>query len=130
MSSSPPQSLVDIARRTETHLSAFLEVEETRWSGFDSDLASPVAEIRRLVASGGKRLRPAFCHWGFVGAGGDPDSTVSLDTGAALELLHAFALFHDDIMDGSLTRRGAAVTHEVFADQHRMISGSGEAASN
>jgi geranylgeranyl diphosphate synthase type I len=52
---------------------------------------------------------------------------VSLDTGAALELLHAFALFHDDIMDGSLTRRGAAVTHEVFADQHRTTGGSGEA---
>ena len=26
-----------------------------------------------MVRSGGKRLRPAFCHWGFVGAGGDPD---------------------------------------------------------
>ena len=127
MSSSPPQSLVNIARRTEAHLSGFLAVEEARWSGFDTDLASPVTEIRRLVASGGKRLRPAFSHWGFVGAGGDPDSKVSLDTGAALELLHAFALFHDDMMDGSLTRRGAAVTHEVFADQHRATGGSGEA---
>lgn len=127
MSSNPPQSLVEIARRTENHLSSFLAVEEDRWSGFDNELASPVAEIRRLVSSGGKRLRPAFCHWGFVGAGGDPESSTSLDTGAALELLHAFALFHDDIMDGSLTRRGAAVTHEVFAERHRTSGGSGEA---
>ena len=127
MSSNPPQSLVEIARRTEIHLSSFLAVEEDRWSDFDNELASPVAEIRRLVSSGGKRLRPAFCHWGFVGAGGDPESSTSLDTGAALELLHAFALFHDDIMDGSLTRRGAAVTHEVFAERHRTSGGSGEA---
>ena len=97
MSSTPPPSLVEIARRIETHLDAVLGVEESRWSSFDEDLTSPVEHIRRLVNSGGKRLRPAFSHWGFVGAGGDPDSLMSLDTGAALELLHAFALFHDDI---------------------------------
>jgi geranylgeranyl diphosphate synthase type I len=127
VSSTPPPSLVEIARRIETHLDAVLGVEESRWSSFDEDLTSPVEHIRRLVNSGGKRLRPAFSHWGFVGAGGDPDSSMSLDTGAALELLHAFALFHDDIMDGSLTRRGVAVTHEVFAEQHRLSGGSGEA---
>lgn len=105
---------------------SLLAVEEARWSSFDDDLTSPVAEIRRLVASGGKRLRPAFCQWGYVAAGGDASSNVVLDAGAALELLHAFALFHDDIMDGSLTRRGAPVTHEVFAERHRELGGSGE----
>ena len=71
----------------------------------------PIDEIRRLVASGGKRLRPAFCHWAFVGAGGDPDDRAVVDAGAALELLHAFALVHDDVMDGSASRRGAPTTH-------------------
>jgi geranylgeranyl diphosphate synthase type I len=110
----------------EQRISDVLAPEEQRWSAFDEDLVSPVAEIRRLVASGGKRLRPAFCHWGFVGAGGDPDSMVSLDAGAALELLHGFALFHDDVMDGSTSRRGAPVTHDVFADEHRRSGSSGE----
>jgi geranylgeranyl diphosphate synthase type I len=115
-----------LATRVERRIADILTPEERRWSTFDEDLASPVAEIRRLVASGGKRLRPAFCHWGFVGAGGDPDSMVSLDAGAALELLHGFALFHDDVMDGSTSRRGAPVTHEVFADEHRRSGSSGE----
>jgi geranylgeranyl diphosphate synthase type I len=110
----------------EQRISDVLAPEEQRWSAFDEDLVSPVAEIRRLVASGGKRLRPAFCHWGFVGAGGDSDSMVSLDAGAALELLHGFALFHDDVMDGSTSRRGAPVTHDVFADEHRRSGSSGE----
>jgi geranylgeranyl diphosphate synthase type I len=110
----------------EQRISDVLAPEEQRWSAFDEDLVTPVAEIRRLVASGGKRLRPAFCHWGFVGAGGDPDSMVSLDAGAALELLHGFALFHDDVMDGSTSRRGAPVTHDVFADEHRRSGSSGE----
>lgn len=122
----PPASLVALATRVEQRISDVLAPEEGRWSAFDEDLVSPVTEIRRLVASGGKRLRPAFCHWGFVGAGGDPDSTVSLDAGAALELLHGFALFHDDVMDGSTSRRGAPVTHEVFADEHRRSGSSGE----
>ena len=123
---SPPSSLIDLARRVTDRIDAILGAEETRWTSFDPDLAAPVAEVRRLVGSGGKRLRPAFCHWGFVGAGGDPSSPSPLDAGAALELLHAFALFHDDIMDGATSRRGAPVTHEVFADVHQRGNSSGE----
>lgn len=126
MASVPPPSLIDIARRVESRLDAVLRDEEDRWSAFDLDLASPVAEIRRLIGAGGKRLRPAFCQWGFVGAGGAIDDPRIVDAGAALELLHAFALFHDDVMDGASTRRGEPVTHEVFAERHREHGGSGE----
>ena len=59
-----------------------------------------------MVEAGGKRLRPAFCQWGFVGAGGDPDDERLVDAGAAFELMHAFALFHDDVMDDASSRRG------------------------
>ncbi len=126
MSQLAPPGLTSVARRIESRLDSFLALEEQRWSSFDDDLTGPVGEIRRLVLSGGKRLRPAFCHWAFVGAGGDPSSTSIDDAGAALELLHAFALFHDDIMDGSLTRRGAPVTHELYADEHRQMGSVGE----
>ncbi len=115
-----------LAARVERRIAEVLAPEQQRWSQFDDDLASPVAEIARLVASGGKRLRPAFAHWGHVAAGGDLDARISLDAGAALELLHGFALFHDDVMDGSTSRRGAPVTHEVFAAEHRDSGSSGE----
>jgi geranylgeranyl diphosphate synthase type I len=78
------------------------------------------------VVSGGKRLRPAFCHWGFVGAGGDPDDQRVVDAGAALELLHAFALFHDDVMDDASSRRGAPTTHAVYTARHDDHGWSGE----
>ena len=67
-----------------------------------------------LLLAPAKRLRPAFCHWGFVGAGGDPDDPPTIAwsmPGAAFELLHAFALFHDDVMDGSAVRRGDRTCH-------------------
>ena len=79
-----------------------------------------------MVRSGGKRLRPAFCHWGFVGAGGDPGDDRVTDAGAAFELMHAFALFHDDVMDDSASRRGAPTTHAVYAAEHGREDWAGE----
>jgi geranylgeranyl diphosphate synthase, type I len=50
-----------------------------------------------------------------------------VDAGAAFELMHAFALFHDDVMDDAASRRGAPTTHTVFADEHVREGWNGEA---
>ncbi len=124
---SVPVSLAAIAVRVETRLREFLEPEQARWTKFDAELAEPIAHIGRLVLAGGKRLRPAFCHWGFVGAGGDPADPMVTNAGAAFELMHAFALFHDDVMDDAASRRGNSTTHAVFAERHREQGWAGEA---
>ena len=121
-----PTSLLEIADRVDARLRRLVDVEQARWSALDPDLRAPMEALGGLVASGGKRLRPAFCHWGFVAAGGDPTDDRSIDAGAAFELLHAFALFHDDVMDGSATRRGTRTTHLSFADTHAAQGWSGE----
>ncbi|HEX9260265.1 MAG TPA: polyprenyl synthetase family protein [Acidimicrobiales bacterium] len=126
MSSVPP-SLLDIADRVEARLVALLDAERQRWGAVDEALAAPLDSLAALVLSGGKRLRPAFCFWGFVGAGGDMGDQRAVDAGAAFELLHAFALFHDDVMDGSATRRGERTVHLVFADRHGTGGWLGEA---
>jgi geranylgeranyl diphosphate synthase type I len=122
-----PPSLAAIAGRVEQRLREFLQPEEQRWSSFDADLAEPVREIGRLVLVGGKRLRPAFCHWGYVAAGGDPADPMVANAGAAFELMHAFALFHDDVMDDAASRRGEPTTHTVFTEHHRAHAWAGEA---
>jgi geranylgeranyl diphosphate synthase, type I len=121
-----PQSLLDVAARVDQRLEALLAVERERWAHVDADLVPPIDEIARLVLAGGKRLRPAFCYWGFVGAGGNPADELVIDAGAALELLHAFALFHDDVMDGSLTRRGEPTTNAKFEASHGANKLAGE----
>lgn len=131
MSSTPPAGLVAIAERVNARLEAFLTPELARWAAFDADLDEPMAEIGRLVLGGGKRLRPAFCHWGFIAAGGDPDRAIAnpgpvVDAGAAFELMHAFALFHDDVMDDAGARRGAETAHRRFAARHREGGWAGE----
>ncbi|MET0326447.1 MAG: polyprenyl synthetase family protein [Ilumatobacteraceae bacterium] len=126
MSPSAPPTLAPIAARIDSCLDELLLGERDRWCGLDADLVAPFEEIRRMVGSGGKRLRPAFCHWGFVGAGGDPDDERVVRAGAAFELMHAFALFHDDVMDDSASRRGAPTTHAVYADEHGRETWAGE----
>jgi geranylgeranyl diphosphate synthase, type I len=122
----PPPSLAAIAVGIEARLRTLLDHEIARWTAFDEDLRMPMEHIARLVLSGGKRLRPSFCHWGFVGAGGTPDDQRITDAGAALELMHAFALFHDDVMDDAISRRGTPTTHTVFADMHAGAGWAGE----
>lgn len=121
-----PASLRRIADRVAARLDEVLTPELERWAELDADLREPMAEISRLVLSGGKRLRPAFCHWGYVAAGGDPDDQIVADAGAAFELMHAFALFHDDVMDDAASRRGEPTSHVVFAEQHRRAGWAGE----
>ena len=121
-----PASLADIAGKVEARILSLLDCELERWSSVDPDLAEPFVALRDLVLAGGKRLRPAFCQWAFVGAGGDPDDPVVTDAGAALELLHTFALIHDDIMDGSATRRGTDTIHVAFEARHALDGWRGE----
>jgi geranylgeranyl diphosphate synthase, type I len=122
----PPASLATIASRVDARLDEVLENELRRWAALDQDLAGPFDEIRRMVRAGGKRLRPAFCHWAFVGAGGDAGDRRVVDAGAALELMHAFALFHDDVIDDAASRRGAPTTHARYAGEHDREAWAGE----
>ncbi|SDG51315.1 geranylgeranyl diphosphate synthase, type I [Lentzea fradiae] len=92
------------------------------------DAGSPGLEpLRTMALSGGKRIRPAFVHWGFVAAGGDPDDGCAVEAGAVVELLHLFALVHDDVMDESPTRRSAPTIQVLFADRHRSLGLRGQA---
>lgn len=120
-----PASLTAITGRVEARLRQVLDTETERWADLDPNLRDPFDSLSRLLA-GGKRLRPAFCYWGWVGAGGDPSDDGVVDAGAAFELLHAFALVHDDVMDGSAIRRGERTAHLKFAQRHDREGWRGE----
>ncbi|MFW6865997.1 polyprenyl synthetase family protein [Nocardioides sp. CPCC 206347] len=108
---------------------AFLSEQEARLAPLGTDATRLMAEARALV-SGGKRFRAAFCHWGFAAIAGIPHGTEAEAVGrasASLELLHASALVHDDLMDASDTRRGRPATHRGFEAEHRADGWRGDA---
>jgi geranylgeranyl diphosphate synthase type I len=121
-----PAALSDIARQVNDRIAGTLDADARRWEALDAELRVPLASLRALVLAGGKRLRPAFCYWAYVGLGGDPADPVVIDAGAALELLHTFALIHDDVMDASSRRHGIDTVHVEHAGRHATEDWRGE----
>ena len=111
----------------EARLRQVLDEERSRWSSVDSWLPEVVDTLSGFVLGSGKRMRPLFCAYGFLAAGGTGEPPALLDIAAALELLHAFALLHDDVMDGSATRRGHPSMHRQLAHDHAAARQNGEA---
>lgn len=97
-------------------LAAFVPARVAELRALDPALGPLGDELAAFVASG-KRLRPAFVYWGHRAAGADHDEGV-WHVAAGVELLHAFALVHDDVMDRGDERRGRPTVHRALAGQH------------
>jgi geranylgeranyl diphosphate synthase type I len=114
--------LVDLVQESIDH---FLREQEAPLTGISADLL-PYLELSRSLLSGGKRFRALFCYWGWqavTGVGGGdsgsrgPFSSV-VDAASALEVFHAAALVHDDVIDNSDTRRGLPSAHRRYEKLH------------
>ena len=134
------------AAGTDLSAHSLVDLEGVR-AGVDRVLAEHVAHLRdqlgaagsdagrladavEAMLSGGKRLRAAFCWWSWRAHGGQPgtpEASAVLRVGAALELFQAAALFHDDVMDDSDTRRGKPAAHRAFAAMHGELGLQGDA---
>jgi len=92
-------------------------------------LADPgdlVDGVARLMAQGGKRLRPALVYYTYRACGGRSESQ-AMPLALATELLHTYLLIHDDIMDHAEVRRGQPAAHARFRDLHRAAGLRGDA---
>lgn len=132
------ESIVDLApaaeeltgsytKRVTDSLEAFLD-EKAAEVGLITDSAVALVDAIKALTHGGKKLRPAFAFWGFIGAGGDPTTQDIVQVGVSLELFQAAALIHDDLIDRSDTRRGQPSVHKRFEAQHRNLNLAGDAA--
>lgn len=123
----------------QDRLTSFLDEQDTSLGTIAPELLELTTAARELLI-GGKRFRARFCYWGWAAvarlaseedllAEGHLDENLDtvVSAAAALELFHAGALVHDDIMDNSDIRRGSPSVHRRFETQHRMASWSGSA---
>ncbi len=111
-----PLQTENLRDRVDAVLAAFLERQASALAEVGPDCQELVDSVVELMR-GGKRLRPAFCYWGWRGAGGEPSEAI-VAAAASLELFQAAALIHDDLMDDSDLRRGRPAVHRRFAELH------------
>lgn len=107
----------DFIKRLDSALATFLTEQRGIVAGISPTAVALVESIQTLI-QGGKRLRPRFAWWGYVGAGGDRSDEAIIRAAAALELFQAAALIHDDVIDRSATRRGRPSVHKGFEATH------------
>jgi len=106
-----PELLGSIERELERHVDA---------AEYAPNLQSAV---RHALLGGGKRLRPVLavrCAEAVGGTGSD-----ALAAGAAVEMVHAFSLVHDDLpaLDNDLVRRGRPTVHVAFGEAMAILAG-------
>ncbi|MEZ5410083.1 MAG: polyprenyl synthetase family protein [Acidimicrobiales bacterium] len=99
-------------------LSDLLDQERERWVRIDPTLKLGFDLLIDLVARGTERLQPRWCLLAFLGTGGDPHDDQAVRLAAALELFHTAGLIHDDVIDGSDSRRHGPSLHRALADTH------------
>jgi geranylgeranyl diphosphate synthase type I len=110
---------VALKARIDQVLSVFVTQEIDQFLAIDPDLG-PVAEQVEAAVANGKRLRAGFCYWGWR-AVGQPDSDALVRAAASMELVHAAAVVHDDLIDDSPLRHGRPTAHLALrtAVRHR-----------
>ena len=92
----------------------------------------PVHLMASQLLCGGKRIRPAFCVWGYIAAAGIPtqeELKPLLAAAGSLDVLHVSALIHDDLMDSSDLRRGRPAAHRQFEALHANAGWLGDSAA-
>ncbi|MER5888644.1 polyprenyl synthetase family protein [Streptomyces sp. NPDC001941] len=119
MTSTATPQTPDAPSQFDDHLRQYLATKEYA----SPTLRHAVQSIGAFVLNGGKRIRPRLCCLGYSAATGEEPTPAVQRCAAAIELFHAFALIHDDIMDSSDSRRGRPTLHHVLATRHD-ISGT------
>jgi geranylgeranyl diphosphate synthase type I len=112
---------IQLRRRVLTHVGDFV-TDRCRAELVESGV-EVAGDILTGFVAGGKCLRSTFMYLGW--RAGAADSDEALGASAGLELLHAFALLQDDVMDAAHSRRGRPAAHLQFTQWHRSRRLSG-----
>jgi geranylgeranyl diphosphate synthase, type I len=114
---------IGLRRKVLTHLTEF--VTGRCAAELDESGVEVAGDVLMRFVAGGKCLRSTFMYLGWLA--GAQDSDEALFASAGLELLHAFALLQDDVMDAASSRRGRPAAHIQFSQWHRNRQLSGPA---
>ena len=123
------KSTENLLSQVQENLDLFCQKQRADFEAISADLV-PVVDYTQSLLQGGKRFRALFCYWAWRSSLTDAnyhqsetevnDSEEAIaGIAASLEMFHAAALVHDDLLDQSDTRRGAPAIHKRFETLHK-----------
>jgi heptaprenyl diphosphate synthase len=98
-----------------------LRVEELMRSHIKGDYPLVVETSRHLVEAGGKRLRPLLTL--IAAQFGDPSNYDIIKAAVCCELTHLATLYHDDVMDDAVLRRGVISANKKWDNAVAILTG-------
>ena len=119
----------NVLAQVQSNLDSFCQKQRSDFEAISSDLV-PVVDYTQSLLQGGKRFRALFCYWAWRASLSESSYHQSeqevneseqaiAGIAASLEMFHAAALVHDDLLDQSDTRRGAPSIHKRFETLHK-----------
>lgn len=126
----------NLLKLVQEHLDDFCSKQRLDFAAISDDLA-PLVDYTQSLLQGGKRFRALFCYWSWVGHLANAplqsaeqkaaSAEAMIGISASLEMFHAAALVHDDLLDQSDTRRGQPAVHKRFESLHEVAGWAGSA---
>ena len=120
--------IASLRSQIDEEISTFLGDAGSYIESIGPELVPVSTAMRNFLIDGGKRFRPLLGAIGSMAVTGKSPDRAAVKAVASLEFLHACALIHDDVMDGSDTRRGNPSIHRRFESMHRQAGLSGDSA--
>lgn len=99
------KNLANFKKSVDREIAVYMDkiIAESRKKDFL--ITQSLKYVKKMILSGGKRIRPAFMYYGYLAAGGKEKDKI-LRSSISIELIHTFLLIHDDIMDKDDKRHG------------------------
>ncbi len=110
-----------IERKPRSDASLYTLVEDFFRNTFTTDNPLITEAIKRMLAAGGKRLRPRVTLLAAEANGGNAEEHLHL--AAYMELIHVATLIHDDVVDHAQTRRGVNATAVDYGNRISVLAG-------
>ncbi|QQS61032.1 MAG: polyprenyl synthetase family protein [Candidatus Moraniibacteriota bacterium] len=109
------EELALFKKRLDIELKLFLDREIALAKKQDHLVSLALIQAREILLSGGKRIRAAMMYIGYLAAGGKNTEEI-IKASMSIELVHAFLLIHDDVMDRDDVRHGKKTIHAHFRE--------------
>lgn len=109
------KTLLKYKQKIDPELDSYFQKVIAENNKIDINISNAIDYVRQITMASGKRARAAFMYYGYLAAGGTKKKDIA-KASISVEIMHSFALIHDDIIDQDDLRHGITTTHVHYSN--------------